>query len=68
MIILCPTHVKDPGSRIVCFEGLWSTRQMNSTDDREIIVRTTIRELVVYIAFLVVLSLRKLTFYSLHLV
>ena len=34
---------------------MWATREMNPTEDREIFVRTTIRELVVYIIFLVVL-------------
>ena len=39
--------------------GMWATREMNPTDDREIFVRTTIRELVVYCIFLVVLCVRK---------
>ena len=33
---------------------MWATRQMTEKDDREVFVRTTIRELVVYIIFLVV--------------
>jgi hypothetical protein len=41
--------------------GLWSTRDMNPADDREIIVKTTIRELVVYCAFLTVLCICKLS-------
>ena len=41
-----------------CVGGMWATREMaNTNDDREIFVRTTIRELVVYCIFLVVLCL-----------
>lgn len=42
-----------------CLGGMWSTRQMNNNDDREIFVRTTIRELVVYCIFLIVLCVRE---------
>ena len=38
---------------------MWATRQMNKTKDREIYVRTTLRELVVYIVFLIVLCIRE---------
>jgi len=41
-----------------CVGGMWSTREMTSNnEDREIFVRTTIRELVVYCIFIVVLCL-----------
>lgn len=40
-----------------CVGGMWATREMSNTDDREIFVRTTIRELVVYCIFLVVLCI-----------
>ena len=39
--------------------GMWATREMESIDDREVFVRTTIRELVVYCIFLVVLCVRE---------
>ena len=39
--------------------GMWATRQMTEKDDREVFVRTTIRELVVYIIFLVVFCICK---------
>ena len=42
--------------------GMWATREMTSKDDREIFVRTTIRELVVYLIFLVVFCIRKFNF------
>ncbi|KAF2355422.1 Polycystin cation channel PKD1/PKD2, partial [Trinorchestia longiramus] len=45
-----------------CFCGMWATRQMSKNDDREVYVRTTLRELVVYILFLVILCI--LTFGS----
>lgn len=45
-----------------CVGGMWSTREMAAQDvDREIFVRTTIRELVVYCIFIVVLCLGQLT-------
>ncbi|CAG0885259.1 unnamed protein product [Darwinula stevensoni] len=40
-----------------CLGGMWATRQMNKTKDREIYVRTTLRELVVYVVFLIVLCI-----------
>lgn len=40
-----------------CIGGMWSTREMNNGRDREVYVRTTIRELVVYSIFLVVLCI-----------
>jgi len=45
------------GSFTNCIGGMWTTRQMTHTNDREIVVRTTLRELVVYITFLIVLLL-----------
>ena len=39
---------------------MWATREMDTSRDREIYVRTTIRELVVYIIFLTVLCIREL--------
>lgn len=39
--------------------GMWATRQMTKDEDREIYVRTTLRELVVYIIFLVILCIRE---------
>eukprot|EP00095_Tigriopus_kingsejongensis_P002369 maker-scaffold579_size130606-snap-gene-0.31 protein:Tk02369 transcript:maker-scaffold579_size130606-snap-gene-0.31-mRNA-1 annotation:"pkd2 " len=40
-----------------CIGGMWATREMEAIDDREVFVRTTIRELVVYSIFLVVLCI-----------
>lgn len=40
--------------------GMWATRQMTKAEDREIYVRTTLRELVIYIIFLVILCIREL--------
>ncbi|XP_018023502.1 polycystin-2 [Hyalella azteca] len=40
-----------------CFCGMWATRQMTKSDDREVYVRTTLRELVVYLLFLVILCI-----------
>lgn len=40
------------------FRGLWSTRQLqDGKADREWIIRTTLRELVIYVSFLVVLCI-----------
>ncbi|XP_068244650.1 polycystin-2-like [Palaemon carinicauda] len=36
---------------------MWATRQMTKGEDREIYVRTTLRELVIYIIFLVILCI-----------
>lgn len=41
---------------------MWVTRQMNQKDDRETYVRTTLRELVVYIIFLTILCISKFSF------
>ena len=42
--------------------GMWATREMSNVEnDREMFVRTTIRELVVYCIFLFVLCIRKYT-------
>ena len=41
------------------FKGLWSTKDMNDGMDREIEVRTTVRELVVYLLFLFVIVICK---------
>ena len=43
-----------------CIGGMWATQTINETQDRETFVRTTIRELVVYSIFLLVLCTRKL--------
>ena len=37
------------------FNGLWSTKDMNDGMDREVEVRTTVRELVIYLLFLLVI-------------
>ena len=39
---------------------MWATRQMTKSKDREIYVRTTLRELVVYVIFLIILIIREL--------
>ena len=41
------------------FNGLWSTKDMNDGMDREIEVRTTVRELVIYLLFLFVIVICK---------
>lgn len=40
--------------------GMWATRQMTKGEDREVYVRTTLRELVIYIIFLIILCVCKL--------
>ncbi|CAG0892278.1 unnamed protein product [Cyprideis torosa] len=45
------------GSFTGCIGGMWATRQMTSSKDREIYVRTTLRELVVYVVFLIILCI-----------
>ena len=42
-----------------CIGGLWSTRDIETNANKEVFVRTTIRELVIYAIFLVVLTLCK---------
>ena len=42
-----------------CIGGMWSTRDIETNANKEVFVRTTIRELVIYAIFLVVLTLRK---------
>ena len=37
------------------FNGIWSTKDMNDGMDREVSVRTTVRELVIYLLFLLVI-------------
>ena len=50
---------KDP--LLLYFTALWGTRQTENTEaDRELYVRTTIRELVLYIFFIMTLSVCKL--------
>ena len=41
------------------FLGLWSTREIETNANKEVYVRTTIRELIIYMIFLVVLTFRK---------
>ena len=41
------------------FNGLWSTKDMNDGMDRENEVRTTVRELVVYLLFLFIIVICK---------
>ena len=41
------------------FNGLWSTKDMNDGMDREIEVRTTVRELMIYLLFLFVIVICK---------
>ena len=43
----------------VTFLGLWSTREIETNANKEVYVRTTIRELIIYMIFLVVLTFRK---------
>ncbi|XP_069958832.1 polycystin-2 isoform X1 [Cherax quadricarinatus] len=40
-----------------CIGRMWATRQMVQKEDREIYVRTTLRELVVYLIFLLILCI-----------
>lgn len=40
-----------------CVSRMWATRQMTKKEDRELYVRTTLRELVIYIIFLVILCI-----------
>ncbi|XP_064116177.1 polycystin-2-like [Macrobrachium nipponense] len=40
-----------------CVSRMWATRQMTKAEDREVYVRTTLRELVIYIIFLVILCI-----------
>ena len=42
-----------------CLGGIWATREMNLDDDKEVYVRTTIRELVIYSIFVLTLSISK---------
>ena len=42
-----------------CLGGIWATREMNEDDDKEVYVRTTIRELVIYSIFVLTLSISK---------
>ena len=42
------------------FNGIWSTKDMNDDLDRENSVRTTVRELVIYLLFLMVIVLCKI--------
>ena len=37
------------------FNGIWSTKDMNDGMDREVSVRTTVRELVIYLLFLLII-------------
>ena len=51
-------------SKYICpflfkFSGLWSTREIETNANKEVYVRTTIRELIIYMIFLVVLTFRK---------
>ena len=39
--------------------GLWSTREIETNASKEVYVRTTIRELTIYMIFLVVLTFCK---------
>ena len=42
------------------FNGIWSTKDMNDDLDRENSVRTTVRELIIYLLFLMVIVLCKI--------
>ncbi|KAK3861331.1 hypothetical protein Pcinc_044496 [Petrolisthes cinctipes] len=42
-------------TRVTDMTGMWATRQMTKGEDREVYVRTTLRELVIYIIFLIIL-------------
>ena len=44
---------------VVVTAGLWTSREMADTEDREIVVRTNLRELIVYLVFLTVVSIRE---------
>ena len=48
-------------ANMLIFSGMWASREMTSKEDREIFVRTTIRELIVYLIFLVVFCFCKYT-------
>ena len=49
----------DPLLEKFYFAGMWTTRTIADSDNRELFVRTTIRELVVYLIFLVVFCVCK---------
>ena len=51
-----------------CVGGMWATREMDENVDKEIFVRTTIRELVIYLMFLVILGIGELVIYLMFLV
>lgn len=56
----------------VCvFLALWATRQTEETKtNRELYVKTTLRELIIYIVFLIVICVSKYTLFmhSVHLI
>lgn len=56
----CIAHSRLQYINGVCVAGMWATRQMTKGEDREIYVRTTLRELVIYIIFLIILCVCKL--------
>jgi hypothetical protein len=35
---------------------IWSTRDLLDTEDKEVVIRTTLRELVIYLLFLLVIG------------
>ena len=51
-----PAAVTKAG-RCGCIGGLWTSREMAEIEDRELVVRTNLRELIVYLVFLTVVSI-----------
>ena len=46
-----------PYSSCNLFLGLWDTTEMKPGEEREVIVRTSLRELIIYIVFLAILCI-----------
>ena len=45
------------------YAGFWNTTDMQAGEEREVIVRTTLRELAVYLVFLAILCVGELLVY-----
>ena len=63
MFTISPSHPFTQSHRMYLFPivALWATRMTEETkDNRELHIKTTLRELIVYIVFLIILCIGKL--------
>ncbi|KAL5966548.1 hypothetical protein TSMEX_005714 [Taenia solium] len=59
---------KKGNSCINCLKGIWATRNKEILQDKETIIKTTVRELLIYTGFIIIILTSKTDFFLFSLI